>query len=199
MPHSQALYQQALERLRQLIDEAAKRGIEEAHAAALATADRQGRPSVRTIYVIAVEDDGLLFFANQRSGKGRQLLANPRAALCFFWPQLQQQVTLEGSAELLPEAVAEQYWRRRSREAQLAAWVSDQQPSGASAPSPREQRRQLEQAAGFEPLARHADWCAFRLHPERIEFWPTGWRRMHERLRYQRDAEGHWSTQAVNP
>lgn len=199
MKSSEAIYREALEHLRRLIEHATAQGVGEAHAAALATADRYAHPSVRMVYIDAVEQPGLLFFTPVESGKGRQLIDNPRAGLCFFWRELQEQVTLEGDVVLLPSEIADSYWRKRPREAQLAAWAFAQ---GGPAPEKgelRRQVRQLEQTLGFEPVPRSPNWCAFRLLPERIEFWPTGWQRMRERVRYLKGADGLWSEQALTP
>ncbi|UTW06313.1 pyridoxine/pyridoxamine 5'-phosphate oxidase [Pseudomonas benzenivorans] len=193
------LYPQALERLQRLIDEAAARGVEEPHTAALATADRQARPSVRTVYIVAVDEAGLLFFANRESGKGQQLRDNPQAALCFYWPVLQEQVQVEGSAVAQDDDLSDQYWRKCSRMIQLGAWASDQGQPAKGKPRVHQQARQLEQAAGFEAIPRPASWCAFRVLPERIEFWPTGWQRLRERLRYQKEANGQWVRAVLNP
>lgn len=199
MKTSEAIYQQAIEHLQQLIGTATGQGVQEPHAAALATADRYAHPSVRMVYIVAVEEPGVLFFANLQSGKGQQLLDNPRAGLCFFWRELQEQVTLEGDVVLQSTEVADSYWRKRSREAQLAAWAF---PQGSVAPDRgelRQQVRQLEQTLGFEPVPRSPNWCAFRLLPERIEFWPTGWQRMRERTRYLKGADGLWSEEVLTP
>lgn len=199
MKTSDAIYQQAIEQLQRLIDSATAQGIQEPHAAALATADRYAHPSVRMVYVVAVEELGLVFLANLESGKGQQLVDNPRAALCFFWRELQEQVTLEGDVRLLSSQVADNYWRKRSREAQLAAWAF---PQGKPAPDKgelRQQVRQLEQALGFEQVPRSPSWSAFRLLPERIEFWPTGWQRVRERTRYCKGEDGLWSEQTLTP
>lgn len=199
MQDNEALYRQALQQLQQLIDEATARGVPEPHAAALATADASARPSVRTVYIVAVEEPGLLFFVNLRSGKGQQLLENPRAALCFFWRDIQEQVLVEGEVILQPAATSDSYWRRRARDAQLGAWVSRQGTPASAKAQLRQQARQLEQTLGFEPLARSALWHAFRILPERIEFWPSGWQRLRERVRYCKDADGQWSREALNP
>ncbi|MEX6504669.1 pyridoxine/pyridoxamine 5'-phosphate oxidase [Pseudomonas zhanjiangensis] len=199
MTNQEASYQQAVERLQLLIDTATSQGVQEPHAAALATADRYAHPSVRMVYVVAVEEAGLLFFVNMESGKGQQLLDNPRAALCFFWRELQEQVTLEGDIQMQSIEVADEYWRKRSRAAQLAAWAF---PQGAAAPDKaelRQQVRQLEQTLGFEAVPRSPNWCALRLLPERIEFWPSGWQRVRERTRYLKGEDGHWTVEALTP
>lgn len=199
MQDNEAIYRQALHQLQQLIDDATARGVPEPHAAALATADASARPSVRTVYIVAVEEPGLLFFVNLRSGKGQQLLENPRAALCFFWRELQEQVLVEGAVIMQSAETSDSYWRRRERDAQLGAWVSRQGSPAPAKDQLRQQARQLEQTLGFEPLARSALWHAFRILPERIEFWPSGWQRLRERLCYRQDANGQWLREALNP
>lgn len=199
MKTSEALYQQALEQLQRLIDEAGARAMAEPHAAALATADSQARPSVRTVYIVAVEAEGLLFFANRNSGKGHQLIDNPRAALCLFWPVLQEQAIIEGDVLLQSAEVSDLYWHKRARVAQLAAWASEQGAPAPKKPVLRREARQFEHDLGFEPVPRNPDWCAFRIQPDRIEFWPTGWQRMRERTRYQKDSDGQWLREALNP
>jgi pyridoxamine 5'-phosphate oxidase len=199
MKSSEAIYREALERLQRLIEQATAQGVDEAHAGALATADRDAHPSVRMVYIVAVEEEGLLFFVNTESGKGQQLIDNPRASLCFFWRELQEQVTLEGEVIRQSVETSDCYWRKRAREAQLATWVL---PQGTSAPEKGEARRQvrqLEQALGFEPVPRSPNWCAFRLQPERVEFWPSGWQRMRERVRYLKDADGLWFEEVLTP
>ncbi len=199
MKSSEAIYREALAQLQGLIERATAQGVDEAHAAALATADRYAHPSVRMVYIVAVEEAGLLFFVNTESGKGQQLIDNPRASLCFFWRELQEQVTLEGEVIRQSIETSDSYWRKRAREAQLASWVL---PQGAPAPEKgeaRRQMRQLEQTLGFDPVPRSPNWCAFRLQPERIEFWPSGWQRMRERVRYLKGADGVWSEEVLTP
>lgn len=199
MKTSETIYREAIAHLQLLIDTATSQGLKEPHAAALATADRHAHPSVRMVYVVAVEEPGLVFFANLDSGKGQQLLDNPRAGLCFFWRELQEQVTLEGDVTRLSVEAADGYWRKRSREAQLAAWAFAQGTAAPEKTELRQQVRQLEQTLGFDPVPRHPNWCAFRLLPERVEFWPSGWQRMRERIRYLKGVDGQWSAQALTP
>ncbi|MDT8397615.1 MAG: pyridoxamine 5'-phosphate oxidase [Pseudomonadales bacterium] len=193
------LYQGALDKLNRLLTEARAHGTETAEAASLATADTSGRPSIRMITVLAVEPEGLLFFVNIQSGKGHQLIDNPRASLCFYWPLMQEQVIIEGDVEKQAEAVSDQYWHRRMRESQLAAWASEQ-----SAPIPgkealQEQVRSYKSKFDFDKVARHENWHAFRIVPDRMEFWPTGWQRLHERVRYLRSADGEWRMEKLSP
>ncbi|MDF1693528.1 MAG: pyridoxal 5'-phosphate synthase [Zhongshania sp.] len=196
---SRDYYQVALDRLTALIDEARSRGSFEAEVAALATADVSARPSVRMISIQAVDAAGLLFFANVRSGKGLQILANPQASLCFYWPALQEQAIIEGSVEVQSLAVSDQYWNRRMRAFQIAAWASEQ---GTPAEETKTDGNLIDQQAGnfsSGKILRQENWLAFRIVPYRIEFWPSGWHRRRERIKYQRDKEGAWSKEMLNP
>lgn len=188
-----------LSELRALVEEASRRGIADAHSTALATADQNGKPSVRTVYATSFEDHGVVFFVNSQSGKGLQLAANPQAALCFFWPGLQKQVLLDGRVEMLSEADSDIHWKRRSRESQLGARASEQS-------KPLKDKDRLKTRLGnfkshfdYRQAPRHEDWRAYILRPDRIEFWDTGWQRLLARTRYERDQRGAWSEFVENP
>lgn len=188
-----------LSELSALVEEASRRGIADAHSAALATADKDGKPSVRTVYITAFEDGGVVFFVNSQSGKGRQLAVNPQAALCFFWPGLQKQVLLDGKVEIMSEADSDTYWKRRSRESQLGAWASEQS-------KPLVDKEQLKTGLGnfkshfdYRQAPRHEHWRAYLLRPDRIELWSTGWQRLLARTRYERDPSGNWTEFVENP
>src|SRR5581483_11393949 len=125
-PRNPDLRAEALAELRRLMDEAAHRGDRETHCAALATADADGRPSVRTVNIARVTPGGLLILVNAQTGKGRQMLANPRAALCFHWPALEQQAIVEGCVRMLSDAESDELWHIQPRENMLGHWASDQ-------------------------------------------------------------------------
>jgi pyridoxamine 5'-phosphate oxidase len=172
--------------------------FEDGTAAVLATADASGRPSVRTVLVKHVDERGFAFFTNYGSRKARELDANPRAALCFFWPSAHRQVVVDGRVTRVVEAESDAYFAGRPRGSQLAAWASRQS-------APLDTRAELE--ASFrehetrfrgQPVARPPFWGGYRLAPERIEFWRGIESRMHERRLYQRGAEG-WSEALLYP
>lgn len=187
--------EKAMNELARLIEEAARRGVPDANSAVLATASRAARPSVRTVFVLAAETGGAVFLANTSSGKGRQLEENPWAALCFYWPALQKQAVLEGAVALLSEEESDRYWRKRPREAQLAAWASNP----AQPEQSKEKLADVKQRFSFEQAPRPAQWRAYRLEPDRIELWDTGWGRLIERMRYRRKPDGAWVEEAVAP
>jgi pyridoxamine 5'-phosphate oxidase len=158
------------------------------NAMVVTTATPDGRPSIRTVLLRALDADGFVFFSNHDSRKGRELAANPRAALLFPWHPLGRQVIVEGAAGPLDVAASDAYWATRPRGSQLAAIAS---PQSQVVPD-REtlERRWAELDAEYEgrDVPRPAHWAGFRVTHERVEFWQGRERRMHDRLAYRRDA-----------
>lgn len=192
------LYREALERFRVLHERAQRTDLREPTAVTLATAGADARPSVRTVLLKGFDEHGFVFFTNLRSRKGRQLADNPRAALCFFWQPLFEQVLVEGAVTLVDDAEADAYWATRPREAQIGAWASRQS-------EPLDTRETLEarvtQYRGKfknEPVPRPPHWSGFRVVPDRIEFWKSGAYRLHERVCY-RLVDGAWTVSLLNP
>jgi len=167
-------------------------------AMALATADREGRPSARMVLLKARDNRGFTFHTNLESRKGIELAANPRAALLFHWKSLRRQVRIEGSVERVSEAEADAYFATRSRGSQLSAWASDQSRPLASRDA--FEARYAETVARFEDadVTRPSHWTGLRVVPERIEFWNDREFRMHERRLFVRDGAG-WSEGLLYP
>lgn len=195
-PNQDPAYREAIERLRGMIEEARARGLDEPGAASLATTDLRGQPSIRMISVVDIDDAGPLFFVDVRSGKGKQLVDNPGAALCFFWPQLQQQIVVEGHAQAASPEVSDRYWATRPREAQLAAWVGEGDAS-ATTPSAGNPLRTIRQRFASRPVPRPPHWQAMYLFPGVMQFWKPGWRNLHLRERYVRSERDHWRIERV--
>ena len=167
-------------------------------AMAFASADAQGRPSVRMVLLRRSGPDGFGFFTNLDSRKGEELIANPHGALAIHWKSLRRQVRAEGRVEVVPDDEADAYFAGRSRESQLGAWASDQ-----SRPLPdREtfEARYDEIRRRFEgrPVGRPPLWSGFRLVPDRIEFWSDRPHRLHERRLFTRHADG-WTEGLLYP
>jgi pyridoxamine 5'-phosphate oxidase len=185
-------------RLTDALARAAAAGPFDPTAAALATADAGGRPSVRVVLVKRVDERGLAFFTNRESRKGRELAENPRAALCFHWPALAEQVRAEGPVSALPDADSDAYFATRPRESQVGAWAWRQ-----SAPLPSREDL-LAAAATAEArfaggaVARPPHWGGYLLVPEAIEFWRSGEGRLHHRTLYARTGLG-WSVSLLGP
>jgi pyridoxamine 5'-phosphate oxidase len=167
-------------------------------AAALATADPAGRPSVRMVLVRHVDHAGFLFYTNYESRKARELEANPRAALCFFWHWLEEQVRVEGRVERATAEQSDAYFATRPRGSQLAAWASRQSAELASRAELEAQYRAIEARFAGQPVPRPPFWGGFRLVPDEIEFWRAGPYRLHDRLRYRRAGNG-WRAERLYP
>ncbi|MGE5624013.1 MAG: pyridoxamine 5'-phosphate oxidase [Bacillota bacterium] len=186
------VYAEAVERFRRLYAEAQELDIPEPTAMSLATVDADGRPSVRTVLLKAFDERGFVFYTNKQSRKGRALKATGRAALCFHWQPLMQQVLVEGEVEDVTDAEAEAYWASRVRLSQIGAWASEQ--SGTMPDKDALQRRFHEFERKFEgkPVPRPPHWSGFRIKPDTIEFWSARPGRLHERERYKR-IDGAWA------
>ena len=164
--------------------------LNDSNAMALATADAQGRPSVRMVLLKGHGPDGFIFYTNFEGRKAGDLLANPHAALLFHWKSVRRQIRIEGSVGPVDDATADAYFATRSRDSQLGAWASDQ-----SRPLPSRavfMDRYEEVRARFEggPVPRPPHWSGFRLTPERIEFWQDREHRLHERRVFTRQENG---------
>ena len=187
-----------IERFRRLFERAAKEEAHDATAATLATAGVDARPSARMVLLKGVDRRGFRFFTNYGSAKARQLDANPRAALCFYWPTLGRQVRVEGRVERLPAEESDAYFASRPRGSQLGAWASRQ-----SEPLPRRftllrrYAREKIRWAGRE-ISRPPFWGGYLLRPDRIEFWRTEAYRLHDRQAFVRDGEG-WRAERLYP
>ncbi len=197
-PSTDLLLDEALQRFRRQLDAARKTDLREPTAMSLATADAQGRPSVRTMLLKVVDERGFVFFTNSLSRKGRELQANPRVSLCFFWQPLMKQVRIDGMIEVIDDAEADKYWRTRPRDSQLGAWASQQ--SEPLADRETLERRVAEYHDKFvdQQVPRPPHWPGYRVVPERIEFWKSGWHRLHERVCYDKTDQG-WTRFLLNP
>jgi pyridoxamine 5'-phosphate oxidase len=166
---------------------------------ALATADAEGRPSVRMVLLRGADHRGFVFHTNYDSRKGRELTTNPHAALCFHWVALDEQIRVEGRVERLPDSESDEYFQSRPRGSQLGAWASAQSQPLETRETLEERYRETERR--FEDTAdipRPPFWGGFRLIPHRIEFWYGRPDRLHDRVCYTRDGAA-WHIQRLYP
>jgi pyridoxamine 5'-phosphate oxidase len=180
-------------------DEAQNCGMTEPTAMALATADETGAPSLRMVLLKSVDQSGFVFFTNYESRKGRELLANPRAALCFYWMPLGRQVRVQGRVEQVDAAEADAYFNSRARDSRIGAWASKQS-------RPMETRYDLEKSVAkytakyaIGEIPRPPYWSGFRIVPHLIEFWTQKPFRLHERVVFERANGGDWTTSRLFP
>ncbi len=164
--------------------------LNDPNAFALATADAQGRPSVRVVLLKGWDERGFVFFTNHQSRKGRELLANPFCHMDFHWKSLRRQVRVDGQATPITDAESDAYFATRPRDSQIGAWASEQ-----SRPLPDRalfETRIAEFSARFGdgPVPRPPHWGGFRIVPARIEFWLDEPGRLHRRDIYDAVAGG---------
>lgn len=179
--------------------EAAAKEKHDYTAMSLATATAAGKPSVRTVLLKAFDQMGFVFYTNFNSRKAQELLANPYAALCFFWQTIDKQVRIEGKVEVVSSAEADHYFASRARGSQIGAWAS-QQSQSLKDPLHLQQRveKYTQQFEGHE-VPRPDYWSGFRVVPERIEFWERGEYRLHQRTVYQRNERLEWEKTFLYP
>ena len=159
--------------------------VVDANAMSLATVDADGRPACRVVLLKEFDARGFVFHTNGHSRKGRELAANPRAALCFFWPALERQVRIEGEVSAVSDAEADAYFASRPRAARIGAHVSAQSEVVATRAEIDGRYAELEAAFGDGEVARPPHWGGYRLSARAVEFWQGRASRLHDRLRYR--------------
>jgi pyridoxamine 5'-phosphate oxidase len=170
----------------------------DAEAMALATSDARGQPSVRMVLLKGHGPDGLVFYTNEESAKGRQLTANPSAALLFHWKSLRRQVRIEGRVERVSDAEADAYFATRGRDSQLGAWASDQSRPLESRPVFEARFEEMKERFEGQDVPRPPYWGGYRVIPDRIEFWSDRPHRLHERRLFTL-ANGGWTEGLLYP
>ena len=172
----------------------------EPNAMTLATATADGKPSARIVLLKGVSERGFVFYTNYGSQKGRQLIANPYAALVFHWDKLERQIRIEGKVEKLSSAESLEYFHSRPKASQLGAWTSNQSQVIANREVLEQKLASLQAQHSDEatiPLPEH--WGGFRVVPNRLEFWQGRPSRLHDRLLYDLEADGSWSISRLAP
>lgn len=180
------------------LTEALEAGLPEPNAMTLATADVVGRPAARVVLLRGIDAGGFVWYTNYESRKGRELSANPHAALVFYWPQLERQVRVEGPVEVLDQAQSDAYFNSRPRGSRLGAWASPQSQVIAERAVLDAQLAEVEARFPGDELPRPPFWGGFRLAPEVVEFWQGRPSRLHDRLRYRRPGEA-WLVERLAP
>ena len=186
---------------RTLFDEAAAAGEPDRTAMTVATAGEGGRPSARTVLLKAFDAAGFVFYSHLDGRKGRELQANPQAALLFHWPRVRNgvQVRIEGDVELVAEAEADAYFASRPRVSQLGAWASHQSETLDARDTFEARLARYEAEFEGRDVPRPPRWTGFRVVPRAVEFWYAATFRLHERWLHERAADGTWSKRMLYP
>jgi pyridoxamine 5'-phosphate oxidase len=174
-------------------------GLKLPNAMTLATATADGVPSARVVLLKEFDRDGFVFYTNYESQKGCELDENPRAALCFYWADLDRQVRITGNVTRTTREESEEYFHTRPVDSQLGAWASRQSAVISSRDVLEQRMRELvrQYEGGAVPLPSY--WGGYRLAPDRMEFWQNRLSRLHDRLRYTRQADGAWLVERLSP
>jgi pyridoxamine 5'-phosphate oxidase len=174
-------------------------GIRDVNSMSFATAGADGKPSVRVVLLKGFDQDGLVFFTNYQSEKGRQLEENPYAACVFYWIELDRQVRISGPAQKTAREESERYFHSRPLGSQLGAWASRQSEvlDARRVLDARMAEMTERYSEGPVPLPPH--WGGYIIKPQVIEFWQGRANRLHDRFRYTRQADDSWQIDRLAP
>ncbi|MGD8383803.1 MAG: pyridoxamine 5'-phosphate oxidase [Lysobacterales bacterium] len=189
---------EVLERFDEGIQAAVAAGEPEPTSMALATVAADGKASVRTVLLKDIDGDGMVFYTNTHSIKGRQLAQHPQAALCVLWKSVFRQVLIEGVTHLVPNEEADAYFASRPRGSQIGAWASLQSEALASRELLEQRVAEFERKFAGKTVPRPPHWSGYRLVPDMVEFWYGREDRLHDRFRFTLTG-GDWTRQRLYP
>jgi len=178
--------------------ERAEADVPLAHAMTLATVDTEGAPDGRMVLLKGFGSEGFHFFTNLSSAKARQLEAVPRAALVFYWRELDRQVRVRGPVKRLPDTTSDEYFATRPRDARIGAWASPQSDALPDRAALDARVVEVEKRFSGTEIPRPPFWGGYALRPEQIEFWQGQAARLHDRFLYTRQGKG-WRLERLAP
>ena len=173
--------------------------VQEPNAMSVATIGLDGFTKTRVVLLKRFTDEGFIFYTNYNSEKGKAILANPNICLSFFWPVLERQIIIKGTAEKLPTNLSDGYFQSRPRGSQLGSIVSQQSEVVPSREYLQEQLSSLEKEMEGKSLKRPAHWGGFLVRPISLEFWQGRPNRLHDRIRYTLEADYDWKIERLSP
>lgn len=181
------------------VDEAVQVKSANANAMTLATARKDGQPSVRVVLLKGFDDQGLVFFTDYASRKGREIAENAKAALLLFWPELNRQVVMAGGVEKINQQDSDHYFESRPRGAQIAASVSKQSQFIESRDMLKQKVKDFDKSHADQDIPVPSNWGGYRVIPHEIEFWQGRQNRLNDRIIYKKQADGSWTYHRLQP
>ena len=179
---------------------AEEKEINDPNAVCVATVDADGLPNLRMVLLKGHDERGFVFYTNFDSTKGRELLAHPKAALCFHWKSLQRQIRIRGAIEQVSDAEADAYFASRARGSRIGAWASQQSRPVADRATLEQSVEDMTQKFEGQDVPRPPHWSGWRLVPQLIEFWEDGAYRLHNRVVYERaTSQQDWQVKRLYP
>ena len=178
-------------------NEAMQSNIDEVNALTLATANAQGKPSARIVLLKGYDENGFVFFTNYESHKGKELAANPYAAMVLFWKELERQIRIEGFAEKISAGESDEYFYSRPAGSRIGAWASPQSAVINDRNILEENVKNYSQNFG-ENIPRPVHWGGYRVVPSLIEFWQGRSNRLHDRIQYRKE-NNNWIIERLAP
>jgi len=187
-----------VKQFRRWFDAALDAGLHEPNAMTVATATPEGRPSARVVLLKGFDGRGFVFYTNYEGRKGRELEENNRAALLFYWGELERQVRIEGTVSRVPKAESDAYYASRPRGSRLGAWASEQSRTVEGRGVLEDRIGDLEAEYEGREVPRPPFWGGYRVEPEVVEFWQGRENRLHDRIVYRRE-DGGWKIERLQP
>lgn len=180
------------------LKEALDQKVEEPYAFCLSTIGKDGGPCARIVYLREVLDEGLVFYTNYESAKGKEIASNDKGSYAFFWNELHRQVRVRGSLKKVDAFRSDNYFASRPRASQIGAWASDQSSPLGSREELQMRLQRIEKEYEQKDIPRPPHWGGYILIPSRWEFWKGRNSRLHDRFEYIKD-NGDWKIQRLNP
>ena len=187
------------EQFKKWIEEAIEKNVPEANAMTLATVNKEATPSVRIVLLKDFDEKGFTFYTNYNSQKGKEITENPFGALLFFWPQLHQQIRIEGVITRIDPAVSANYFNERPRESKVSAWVSPQSSIVENREMLELKYKEFEQQHINKEIPYPGFWGGYCLKPNKFEFWQGHQHRLHDRVLYSINSKNNWDIVQLAP
>lgn len=184
----------------QWFEQALRSKVIEVNAMTLATVDTDGSPSARIVLLKDIENDAFVFYTNYNSQKAKEIAANPKVSLVFFWPDLQRQVRIKGTIEKVASANSETYFHSRPAGSQLGAWASPQSDVIPNRDFLEQKLKEVSEKYKDQIVPKPPHWGGYKVIPFTMEFWQGRTNRLHDRILYSKDViSGNWITSRLAP